>query len=133
MSSRWKRSSPWLLAGLLAGAGAAHFAAPRPFTQIVPKSLPNPELLVAVSGVAELACAALVAHPRTRRLGGWASAALFVVVFPANVQMALDSGRGSSAYQAVTWARLPLQIPLVWWAATVARRAAKGKREASER
>lgn len=125
MSSRWKRSSPWLLAGLLAGMGAAHFASPHPFTRIIPKSLPNPELLVAVSGAAELACAAMVAHPRTRRFGGWASAALFVAVFPANVQMALDSGRGSSTYQAVTWARLPLQIPLVWWAATVARRAAR--------
>lgn len=122
MSSRWKRSSPWLLAGLLAGAGVAHFAAPGPYTRIIPKALPQPELLVAASGAAELACAALVAHPRTRRFGGWASAALFIAVFPANVQMALDSGRGSTAYQVATWARLPLQLPLVWWAATIARR-----------
>jgi len=122
MSSRWKRSSPWLLAGLLAGMGVAHFAAPTPFTRIVPKALPKPELLVAASGAAELACAALVAHPRTRRVGGWASAALLLAVFPANVQMALDSGRGSSAYRAATWARLPLQAPLIWWAAAVAQR-----------
>jgi uncharacterized membrane protein len=127
MSSRWKRSSPWLLAGLLAGAGVLHFAAPRPYVKIIPKAMPEPELLVAVSGAAELACAALVAHPRTRRFGGWAAAALFVAVFPANVQMALDSGRGSTAYQVASWARLPLQIPLVWWAAAVARRAARGE------
>ncbi len=122
MSSRWKSASPWLLAGFLAGMGVAHFANPAPFTRIVPKALPEPDLLVAASGAAELACAALVAHPRTRRFGGWATAALFVAVFPANVQMALDSGRGSTGYQVATWARLPLQIPLVWWAAAVARR-----------
>ena len=114
---------------MLAGMGAAHFAAPRPFTKIVPKALPNPELLVAASGAAELACAALVAHPRTRRVGGWASAALFLAVFPANVQMALDSGRGSAAYRAATWARLPLQLPLVWWAAAVGRRASESVSE----
>jgi len=133
MPSRWKRSSPWLLAGLLAGAGVAHFAVPGPFTRIVPKALPYPELLVAASGVAEMACAAMIAHPRTRRFGGWATAALFIVVFPANVQMALDSGRGSAAYQAATWARLPLQVPLVWWAATIARRAAVTGRRVGKR
>jgi uncharacterized membrane protein len=132
MGSRWKRSSPWLLAGLLAGAGVTHFVTPGPYRRIVPKALPEPEFLVAASGVAELACAALVANPRTRRFGGWASAALFVAVFPANVQMALDSGRAVGSghfpgwYRAVAWARLPVQIPLVWWAAAVARRAHNG-------
>jgi uncharacterized membrane protein len=119
MTSRWKRSSPWLLAGLLAGAGVTHFAIPRPYARIVPKALPEPELLVAASGVAELACAALVAHPRTRRWGAWTAAALFVAVFPANVQMALDSARGPAWYRAGAWARLPLQAPLVWWAVRV--------------
>lgn len=121
MPSRWKRSSPWLLAGLLAGAGISHFAVPGLYRRIVPKALPDPALIVAASGVAELACAALVAHPRTRRAGGWAAAALFVVVFPANVQMAVHSVRGPSWLRAVAFGRLPLQIPLVLWATTVAR------------
>ncbi|HEV2087466.1 MAG TPA: hypothetical protein VGR21_04045 [Cryptosporangiaceae bacterium] len=123
--TRWARASPWLLAALLAGAGVLHFVAPQPYLRIIPKALPEPELLVAASGVVELACAGLVAHPRTRRLGGWAAAALFVVVFPANVQMALDAGRGPAWYQAVAWARLPLQVPLVWWGVAVARQAGR--------
>jgi uncharacterized membrane protein len=110
-----------VLAGALTTIGVLHFAAPEPFVKIIPRALPRPELLNAAAGAAELTCAALIAHPRTRRLGGWATAALFVAVFPANVQMALDSGRGSGVYQALSWARLPLQAPLVWWAATVAR------------
>jgi uncharacterized membrane protein len=49
---------------------------------------------------------------------------LFVVVFPANVKMALDSGRNpSAAYRAGTWLRLPVQLPLVLWARRVAREA----------
>jgi hypothetical protein len=82
--------------------------------------------LVYASGLAELACAAGLAVPRTRRLAGWATAALFVVVFPANVQMALSSGARSDAYQVGVWARLPVQIPLIVWAASVARRADRG-------
>jgi uncharacterized membrane protein len=53
---------------------------------------------------------------------------LFVGVFPANVQMAvsaLKSERASTTTQVLTVARLPLQVPLVLWALTVRRRAAR--------
>jgi uncharacterized membrane protein len=59
--------------------------------------------------------------PRTRRLAGWATAALFVAVFPGNVQMALDASDRSALYRAATYARLPVQVPLVVWAVQVAR------------
>lgn len=108
------------LAALLGGAGVLHFVAPRPFVGIVPRSLPHPEVLVAISGAAEIGCAALLSRPRTRRLGGWASAALFVAVYPANVSMALRTGGRPRWYRALVWARLPLQIPLVVVALRVA-------------
>lgn len=104
------------LAGLLAVMGVAHFAVPRPFEAIVPRALGDPKPWVQVSGAAELACAAALALPRTRRAGGLAAAVLFVAVFPANVQMtvtALRSERASAAYRAATVARLPFQAPLV--------------------
>jgi len=126
MAGRWTKASPWLLAGLLGGMGVLHFAVPKPFVAIVPRALPEPELLVAASGVAELACAALVAYPRTRPLGGVASAALFASVFPANIQMAVDASASKTRkpgwYQAVAWGRLPLQVPLVLWALSMRRR-----------
>ena len=74
--------------------------------------------------MAELACAAVVAMPRTRRIGAGAAAALFVLVFPANVQQALDARRASAPEQAIAYARLPLQVPLVWWALQARRREA---------
>lgn len=104
------------LAALLAVAGAAHFVIPRSYEQIVPEMFGDPAFWVRWSGVAEVACAGLVAHPRTRRVGALAAAGLFIAVYPANVKMALDGG----ALAALAWARLPLQVPLVLWAYRVA-------------
>jgi uncharacterized membrane protein len=126
-----RRASPYVLAALLTATGIAHFAVPGSYVKTIPRQLPWPAGLVYASGVAELACAALVATPATRHRGGLATAALFVAVFPANVQMALDGGiAGSSGplgSATVAWLRLPLQVPLVLWALAVAR---SGRREA---
>lgn len=114
----------WALAALLAAAGTTHLLLPGPYDRIVPRALPGrPRHWTYASGVAELAVAAAVAHPRTRALGGYGAAALFVAVFPANVRMAVDWRRASPARRAMAYARLPLQAPLVLWGLRVARRA----------
>ena len=113
------------LALLLAAAGATHFAAPRFHDAIVPHRLPGtPRTWTVLSGVAELACAAAVAHPRTRLVGATAAAILFVAVFPANVQMAIDWQDRPLPERLVAYGRLPLQVPLVVWALRVRRNAA---------
>ena len=90
---------------------------------MVPSALPGAaRTWTYLSGVAELGVAATVAHPRTRRVGGWLAAGLFVAVFPANVSMALGSGSASTTVAVISWARLPLQVPLVLWGLWVARR-----------
>ena len=104
------------LAAFLVVAGAAHFVVPRAYERIVPEVFGDAAFWVRWSGVAEVACAGLVAHPRTRRVGALAAAGLFVTVFPANVKMALDGG----VPYGLAWARLPIQVPLVWWALRVA-------------
>ncbi|KRD11959.1 MULTISPECIES: DoxX family protein [unclassified Streptomyces] len=118
--SRSERS-PLLLAGLLATAGVAHFAAPRSFDATVPRALPgSPRAWTYASGVAELALAAGVALPRTRKAAALATAAFFVGVFPANVKMAWDWRHRPAAVKAAAVGRLPLQAPLVMWARSVA-------------
>ncbi len=86
--------------------------------------------VVAFSGMAELLGMRLLIVPRTRHLGAWCTAALFVAVFPANVQMALDSGfpRWSAwtGRAVLAWLRLPLQAPLVLWALSLRRVPAAG-------
>ena len=107
------------LAALFATSGLLHLVRPHILETIVPRQLPSRRGLVYASGVAELACAAALLHPRTRRIAGWASAALLVSIFPANVQMAVteakraNRGTGSRGKQIAALARLPLQIPLI--------------------
>lgn len=117
--SPWRAASPWLLTAVLGGAGLLHLAVPGPYDRIVPAFLPAPRAWTYGSGVVELLCAAAVAAPRTRGRGALAAAVLFVVVFPANVQMALDAA--STTGRALAYARLPLQVPLVLWALQVRR------------
>jgi len=112
------------LAVLLAFAGVTHLLAPRAYTPLVPRQLGRPEPWVLWSGVAELVCAAGLLHPRTRPAAARASAALFVAVYPGNVQMAVSALRSegaSTGFKAVALGRLPLQAPLVSWALRVAR------------
>ena len=81
--------------------------------------LPNHRALVYVSG--SPSCSApRAARAGTRRPAGYASAALLVAVFPANVQMSVDQGRRASdgrpasrASFVATLARLPLQVPMI--------------------
>ncbi|MEV8372017.1 DoxX family protein [Kribbella sp. NPDC056861] len=123
MSRRSKSTTG--LAVMFGVMGVLHFVRPEPFEKIVPRQLPRKKELVYASGVAEIACAAGLLHPRTRRAAGLASVGLLAAVFPANVQMALDLNRkGSPRAKAIGFARLPLQIPMI-------RAALKASREGS--
>lgn len=105
-----------VLTTLFTVSGFGHFVNPGIFESIVPEPLPNKRELVYVSGAIELACAAMLVNPRTRKVGGLVSAALLVGVFPANVQMAVTTLQSSKApgwFKAGTVARLPLQYPLI--------------------
>lgn len=109
------------LAALLATAGTLHFVKPEFFDAIVPDWMPGEKRTTTlVSGAVELGVAALIAMPSTRRLGGQLAALTFAVVFPANIQAALDGGMTNVKpplnSAAAAWARLPLQVPLIMWA-----------------
>ena len=108
------------LAGLLLFTGTVHLVRPHVFDAALPHWLPGSKRAWALgSGVVELACAGLVALPSTRRVGGYACAALFVAVFPGNVNM-VTTARTPRA-RVLTLGRLPLQVPLVLWALRAAR------------
>ena len=116
------RTAALSLAALLAGAGTAHFLQPRQFDALIPHALPGtPRGWTYASGVAELALAAGLLAPRTRTASALAAAGLFVVVFPGNVTMAYRWRHKPPAYRAMAYGRLPLQVPLIWWARHAAR------------
>jgi len=113
-----------LLAAFLLGAGIMHFVNPGFFDAIVPPWVPGSERAATyASGVAEMLVGAGILVARTRRAALWSAAALFIAVYPANLYMAWDWRDRDLADRLVAYGRLPLQIPMVWWAVAAARRA----------
>lgn len=101
---------------IFAFAGVMHFVSPKTFIGIVPSWMPRADLLVAVSGAAEIAGAAGLAWQRTRYWAGWGLMALLIAVFPANIQMLMNAVSSSTPlwWQITLWLRLPLQLLLIW-------------------
>ena len=97
-------------------AGTLHFLRPASYEQIMPEYLPAHRELVLLSGAAEIAGGVGVAVAQTRRAAGLWIVAVLVAVFPANVNMAVNSEQFRSIEPALLWARLPLQGALIWWA-----------------
>lgn len=122
-AARPDRVARGMAIGLVA-MGVLHFVAPASFERIVPRALGHARLWVYLSGVAEIVSGVMVGLPRSRRTGALLAAATIVAVYPANWQMALDAGlppRGVQGWG--SWLRLPFQVPMVWIALRVARRA----------
>jgi len=98
-------------------AGLAHFVVPQVYRPMMPPWLPAHDLLILLSGVAEVAGGVGLLLPRLRRAAAVGLIALLVAVFPANVQMLLNAqAEGAAALvQAGLWLRLPLQVVLIRW------------------
>ena len=102
------------LAVMLLGIGTTHFIAPKPFDDIVPAELPgSPRMYTYASGVVEVTTGVLLLVPSTRRIAGLGAAALFVAVFPANVNMVRLWWHKPWPMRVAAIARLPLQIPMI--------------------
>jgi uncharacterized membrane protein len=116
-----RRRSSWqtyLRRGLAAAmlvAGVTHLARPDPFLAHVPEWVPAREPIVALTGIIEIILgAALFGPSRHRRSVGRVLVAYLVVVFPANVYVAVADvdveGQPGGLY---AWLRLPVQALLV--------------------
>lgn len=116
----------WGLALFYAVAGVLHLILPRPFVSIVPPAVPMPDLIVALTGIAELLGAASLLQTRSpplRRAAGWGLALYALCVWPANVQhMLLDLARPGLplAYHLPRLAAQPLLVWLALWASGIA-------------
>ena len=111
-----RRFAPDALAGLFAVSGALHLVRPGLYEALVPPFLPVPGAVIALSGIAELVCAAGLV--RRDRWAAPVSAALLVAIFPGNLWFAVATPDGSRPdwVAAAAWARLPLQLVLIWMA-----------------
>lgn len=109
-----------MLLAALGGSGVIHLVRPRTYEWLVPPELGDARRWVLVSGVAEIATAALMAAPATRRAGGWAAAGLLAAFVPAHLHTFRVVPR-EPLPMTVAALRLPLQAPMIGIALRVAR------------
>lgn len=116
--TRNKQILKGVLAVCMVVAGVLHFVTTEPFVRIVPGFLPAPAALVYISGVAEILLGIGLLIPRTQQLSAWGLVALFIAVYPANLNMAIND-IGISGIPSTWWfhaIRLPFQFVLIAWA-----------------
>lgn len=103
-----------LLAGIFTASGVTHLVKPEVFGPLMPGWVPRHREVILWSGVAELACAAGLLVPATRRTAGLVSVLVLLGVFPGNLKMAVDASRTrSTKFKAIAYGRLPLQLPMI--------------------
>jgi uncharacterized membrane protein len=125
--TRAKEALRWLLAAAMVAIGIAHFVSPANFVRIVPSALPHKLLLVYVSGAAEIAggVGLVCPWPRLRWAAAWGLIALYVAVFPANINQAMNQIQfegGATIPAWALWLRLPFQALFIAWAFWYTRR-----------
>ncbi|MEL6139180.1 MAG: hypothetical protein AAFR42_17460 [Cyanobacteria bacterium J06628_6] len=113
-----RRKLRGVLAVCMIVAGILHFAITDSFVTIVPGFLPFPAALVYISGVIEIVLGTALLVPQVQQLAAWGLVALFIAVYPANINMAvndllLEEVPNSWIFHVV---RLPLQFVLIAWA-----------------
>lgn len=101
-----------ILAVSMIAIGITHFVMPAGFVAIVPAWLPAPYALVLVSGFFEILGGAGLLIPRVRRAASYGLVALYIAVFPANVNMAVHHLQPDGLHipTALLWGRLPFQL-----------------------
>lgn len=112
-------SLPWhlyLMASLYVLAGLNHFRKPRMYQKIIPPYFPNPKLLNAISGFAEILLGIGLCVPAISAYSAIGIIALLIAVFPANVYMVTNEKAGFGLPKWIRILRLPLQILLIVWA-----------------
>jgi len=102
-----------LTSGFFIVGGVAHLVNPAMFVQIMPAYLPWHYELVIVSGLCEILGGVLIWNKSIRLLVGGGLILLCVLVFPANVNMAINHREFTEIPAWLLYLRLPLQGVIV--------------------
>jgi uncharacterized membrane protein len=101
--------------------GVMHLATPRKLTYMIEGWLPYALELVLISGVLEIALGIGLLFPAVRVYAAWGLIILLILMFPANIYVAvkqLPAPGGLPAKPWYTWSRLafqPVYIAWLWW------------------
>ncbi len=110
---------PWhlyLMATIYTFAGLMHFIKPKAYLRIMPRYLPNPKLLVTLSGIVEIMLGIGLCFPSTKDLAISGIIAMLAVFLLVHFYMLSSKKAGAGIPQWVLLLRIPLQFGLMYWA-----------------
>ena len=77
-----------LMSALYLYSGIQHFRNPKFFLKLMPPYVPKHQLMVDISGIAEIVLSIGLLFSATQSLAAWGVIVLLIAVFPANIYMA---------------------------------------------
>jgi len=112
-----------LMGALYITTGTLHFVHTSTYLAIMPPYIPAHRALVFLSGAAEIAggLGILTPIPAIQRTAAWGLVALLIAVMPVNIYMVTSHANFPAIPLWAVWLRLPLQLPLIYWAWRYAR------------
>ena len=120
-SSRSKTIALLGLAAFFINVGVDHFLNPEFYLNIMPDYLPLHLEAVYISGLFEIVGGVCVLIPRLRSAAGWGLVALLIVVYPANIHMALNPELFPEIALSLLYTRLLFQFIFIYWAYSATR------------
>jgi|SRR5208337_412693 len=116
----WHDSVRYALALMFVFTSIAHFNKMRhDLARMIPSHLPQPMLIVYITGACEFLGAAGLLIPRFRSLAGACLILLLIGMFTANINAAMKGVTLGGKPVTALWLRTPMQIlfiGLIWWA-----------------
>lgn len=106
----------YVLGILFIVAGLYHFIHPLFYLRMMPSYLPAHLFLIYLSGFLETALGILLLIRQFTRLAAWGLIALVVMIFPANIHMAMNPQLFPDIAPLALWLRLPFQAVFIAWA-----------------
>ena len=103
-------------------SGVLHLVIPQTYMRVMPPYIPAPRAVVCVSGMFEILGGLGLLFPPVvlgfpvRKVSAWGLMALLIAVEPVHIYMVNDHNKFAAFPLWVLWVRLPLQLPLIWWA-----------------
>ena len=114
-NTRLRISGLFLLILLFLLAGLNHFNNPNFYVSIMPPYLPLHSELSYISGFFEILGAIGLLFAQTRKASGYGLLILLIIIFPANIHMAIHPEYFPDYSKLTIYLRLPLQFLFMAW------------------
>ncbi|SEA66418.1 DoxX family protein [Bizionia paragorgiae] len=110
---------PWhlyLMAAVYIFAGIMHFIKPKAYLRIMPRYIPQPKLMVSLSGITEILLGIGLCVPALKNLSIYGIIAMLVVFLLVHIYMLSGEKASAGIPKWILILRLPLQFGLMYWA-----------------